>query len=158
MTRRSGQPTTPTGLPGLGRVAQDRIRAAIVNSGEQWPVQITPSLPPERGSGADLAIALSVLAAYGAVPAVALAGVMFCAELGLAGALRPVPGVYAAITAVAEGGIDTVIVAAGDAAEAALVPGVRVIAAQTLTEVTAWLRSGSADMLVVHDGRELFSR
>ena len=53
--------------------ARDRIRAAIVNSGEEWPTQITMSLParlPERSS-ADLAIAVSVLAANGAVPAAA---------------------------------------------------------------------------------------
>jgi magnesium chelatase family protein len=143
----------------VGREAQDRIRAAIVNSGEQWPVQITVSLPTERGSRADLAIAVSVLAAAGAVPAVALAGVMFCAELGLDGRLRPVPSVQAAVVAAAaHRGFRTVMVAAENAAEAALVPGVRVIAAQTFTEVTAWLRSGSADMLVVHDERDLFPR
>ena len=137
----SGPPTT---LTGLRRETRDRIRAAIVNSGETWPAQeITVSLPvrlPERSS-ADLAIAVSVLAADGAVPAAALAGVMFLAELGLDGSLRPVPGVPAAITAAAEGGIDTVVVAAGDAADAALVPDMRVIAAHSLAEVIAWLRS-----------------
>ena len=104
----SGPPTT---LTGLRRETRDRIRAAIVNSGETWPTQeITVSLPvrlPERSS-ADLAIAVSVLAADGAVPAAALAGVMFLAELGLDGCLRPVPGVLPAITAAAEGGMDTV--------------------------------------------------
>jgi hypothetical protein len=124
--------------------ARDRIRAAIVNSFsvEEWPAQmITAYLPvclPER-SCADLAIAVGVLAASGAVPAAGLAGVLFLAELGLDGALRPVPGVLPAITAAAKGGLDTAVVAAGNAAEAALVPGTRVIAAQTLTEVIAWL-------------------
>ena len=139
----SGPPTT---LTGLRRETRDRIRAAIVNSGEEWPAQgITPSLParlPERSS-ADLAIAVGVLAAADAVPAAALAGVMFLAELGLDGRLRPVPDVLpAAITAAAEDGIDTVVVAAGDAADAALAPGMRVIAAHSLTEVIAWLRQG----------------
>jgi Subunit ChlI of Mg-chelatase len=126
--------------------ARDRIRAAIVNSFsvEQWPQEeITAYLPaclPER-SCADLAIAIGVLAASGAIPPAALAGVVFLAELGLDGALRPVPDVAATITAAAEGGLDTVVVAAGDAAEAA-VPGLRVLPAQTLAEVIEWLRAG----------------
>ena len=53
------------------------------------------------------------------------------------------PDVPAAIIAAAEGGIDTVVVAAGDAADAALVPRMRVIAAHSLAEVIAWLRAGS---------------
>lgn len=71
-----------------------------------------------------------------------LAGVVFCAELGLDGCLRPVRGVLPAITGAAEGGIDTVVVAAEDAADAALVPGMRVIAAHSLAEVIAWLQQG----------------
>ena len=78
------------------------------------------------------------------MPAAALARVMFLAELGLDGSLRPVPGVLPAINAAAEGGMDTVVVAAGDAADAALVPGMRVIAAHSLMEVSAWLRSSAA--------------
>jgi magnesium chelatase family protein len=134
----SGPPMT---LTGLRRETRDRIRAAVVNSGEQWPTQeIAVSLP--EGSSADLAIAVSVLAAEGTVPATALAGVMFLAELGLDGSLRLVPGVLPAVNAAAEGGMDTVVVAAGDAA---LVPGMRVIAACGLAGLMAWLRAGSHD-------------
>jgi magnesium chelatase family protein len=133
--------TTPLDELKVTREARDRIRAAIVNSGEKWPQMVTVSLPARlpSGSSADLAIAASILAATGAVPAAALAGVMFLAELGLDGWLRPVPGVQpAAITAAAEDGVDTVVVAAGDAADAA-VPGMRVIAAHTLAGVITWL-------------------
>jgi hypothetical protein len=63
------------------------------------------------------------------------------AELGLDGRLRPVPGVLPAVVA-AEPGSDTVVVAAQNAAEAALVPGVRVVGASTLAEVIMWLRGG----------------
>lgn len=139
----------PMTLTSLTREARDRIRAAIINSGEEWPAQeiavTLPVLLPERTTGADLAIAVSVLAADGAVPAAALAGVMFLAGLGLDGCLRPVPGVLPAITAAGEGGgLATVVVAAGDAADAALVPAVRVIAAHSLAEVIAWLRRSPA--------------
>ena len=67
---------------------------------------------------------------------------MFLAELGLDGRLRPVPGVLPAAVAAAAGGLSTVVVAAENASEARLVPGVRVIAAGFLAEVAMWLRGG----------------
>src|ERR1700749_4139217 len=135
------------GLPDTAlREARDRIRAAVVNSGQAWPsskitVGLSPATLPKRGSGYDLAIAVAVLAAAEAVPLSALAGKMFLAELGLDGRLHPVPGVLPAVVA-AEGGVDTVVAAAQNVAEAALVPGVRVIGANSLVEVIVWLRGG----------------
>ena len=144
----SGLPATIlVGLPDTAlREARDRIRAAIVNSGQTWPnskitVGLSPAALPKRGSGFDLAIAVAILAAAEAVPAPALAGKMFLAELGLDGRLRPVPGVLPAVVA-AEAGVDTVVVAAQNVAEAALVPGVRVVGASSLMEVIVWLRGG----------------
>jgi magnesium chelatase family protein len=144
----SGLPATIlVGLPDTAlREARDRIRAAIVNSGESWPnskitVGLSPATLPKRGSGFDLAIAIAILAAAEAVPVSALAGKMFLAELGLDGRLRPVPGVLPAVVA-AEADVDTVIVAAQNVAEAALVPGVQVIGASSLIEVIIWLRGG----------------
>jgi magnesium chelatase family protein len=135
------------GLPDTAlREARDRIRAAIVNSGETWPnskitVGLSPATLPKRGSGFDLAIAVAILAAAEALPVDAPAGKMFLAELGLDGRLRPVPGVLPAVMA-AEAGVDTVIVAAQNVEEAALVPGVQVIGASSLLEVIVWLRGG----------------
>jgi magnesium chelatase family protein len=144
----SGLPATIlVGLPDTAlREARDRIRAAIVNSGESWPnskitVGLSPASLPKRGSGFDLAIAVAVLAADDSLPLTAPAGKMFLAELGLDGRLRPVPGVLPAVVA-AEPGSDTVVVAAQNVAEAALVPGVRVVGAATLAEVILWLRGG----------------
>jgi magnesium chelatase family protein len=144
----SGLPATIlVGLPDTAlREARDRIRAAIVNSGQTWPnskitIGLSPAALPKRGSGFDLAIAVAVLAAAEAVPAAALEGKMFLAELALDGRLRPVPGVLPAVVA-AEGGVDTVIVAAQNVEEASLVPGVRVIGASSLLEVIVWLRGG----------------
>jgi magnesium chelatase family protein len=139
--------TILVGLPDTAlREARDRIRAAIVNSGESWPsskitVGLSPAALPKRGSGFDLAIAVAVLAAAEAVPAHDLAGKMFLAELGLDGRLRPVPGVLPAVIA-AEGGLDTVVVAAANVEEASQVPGVHVIGANSLVEVIMWLRGG----------------
>jgi magnesium chelatase family protein len=137
------------GLPDTAlREARDRIRAAIVNSGESWPQQkitvgLSPASLPKRGSGFDLAIAVAIMAANDALPLSALAGKMFLAELGLDGRLRPVPGVLPSVIT-AEPCVDTVVVAAENATEARLVPGVRVVAASSLMEVAIWLRGGPA--------------
>jgi magnesium chelatase family protein len=134
------------GLPDAAlREARDRIRAAIVNSGEQWPqrkitVGLSPASLPKRGSWFDLAIAVGVLTAAGKVPRAAPEGVMFFGELGLDGRLRPVRGVLSAVAAAAGKGFGTVMVAEQNAAEAALVPGLRVIAAASLTAAADWLR------------------
>jgi magnesium chelatase family protein len=134
------------GLPDTAlREARDRIRAAIVNSGEEWPqrkitVGLSPASLPKRGSWFDLAIAVGVLAAAGKVPRAAVDGVMFFGELGLDGRLRPVRGVLPAVAAAADAGFAKIMVAEQNAAEAALVPGVRVIAANSLTGAADWLR------------------
>jgi len=140
--------TILVGLPDTAlREARDRIRAAIVNSGEKWPqgkitVGLSPASLPKRGSGFDVAIAIAILAADGTLPVTSAAGIMFLAELGLDGRLRPVPGVLPAVVAAAAEGVDTVLVAAQNAAEAKLVPDTRVIAAASLAEVAIWLRGG----------------
>jgi len=134
------------GLPDTAlREARDRIRAAIANSGEEWPqrkitVGLSPASLPKRGSWFDLAIAIGILAAAAKVPRAAVEEVMFFGELGLDGRLRPVRGVLPAVAAAVDAGFGTVMVAEQNAAEAALVPGVRVIAACSLTAAADWLR------------------
>src|SRR5580700_596530 len=138
------------GLPDTAlREARDRIRAAIINSHERWPqrrvtVGLSPASLPKRGSGFDLGIALSILAAAGAIPGAAIDGVAFFGELGLDGRLRPVRGVLPAMAAAAGAGFAKVVVAQANAAEAALVPGLRVVGAPTLAGLLAWLRGEPA--------------
>jgi magnesium chelatase family protein len=153
------------GLPDTAlREARDRIRSAIVNSGETWPtrritVGLSPASLPKRGSGFDLGIAMAILAASGTVPAGGLEGLVLIGELGLDGRIRPVPGVLPAAAAAAAAGFRAVGVAQENAAEAALVPELRVIAAPRLAAFTAWIRNGSspADPIVrvLEPGRDL---
>jgi magnesium chelatase family protein len=145
------------GLPGLLlvglhdtalREARDRIRAAIVNSREQWPqrritVGLSPASLPKRGSGFDVGIAVAILGAAGSVPAAALDGMAFLGELGLDGQLRPVRGVLPAAAAAAARGFERVAVPSANEAEAALVPGLRVLSAPTLPGLLGWLRGRS---------------
>jgi magnesium chelatase family protein len=143
------------GLPDTAlREARDRIRAAIVNSREQWPqrritVGLSPASLPKRGSGFDVGIAVAILGAAGSVPAAAIDGVAFLGELGLDGQLRPVRGVLPAVVAAAASGFRQVAVPSANEAEAALVPDLRVLSAATLQGLLGWLRgrppAGTAD-------------
>ena len=65
--------TTLIGLPDASlSEARDRVRAAVVNSGERFPdrkvtIGLSPATLPKTGSHYDVAIALSLLTAAGAV-------------------------------------------------------------------------------------------
>jgi magnesium chelatase family protein len=138
------------GLPDTAlREARDRIRSAIINSHHTWPqrritVGLSPASLPKRGSGFDAAIAVAILAADGSVPKDRLAGTVFLGELGLDGRLRPVPGVLPCTAAAAAAGFERAVVPMENATEAALVPGMQVVAAPCLGAVIDWLRGGQA--------------
>jgi magnesium chelatase family protein len=153
------------GLPDTAlREARDRIRAAIINSSEQWPqrritVGLSPASLPKRGSGFDIGIAVAILAAAGVVPAAAIDGIAFVGELGLDGQVRPVRGVLPAVAGAAATGFRRVAVARANAAEAALVPGLSVLGAETLCGLLSWFRGdrggGVADRVEVLEGGAL---
>ncbi|MES2172053.1 MAG: YifB family Mg chelatase-like AAA ATPase [Actinomycetota bacterium] len=132
------------GLPdaALGE-ARDRVRAAATNSGCGLPnrkltVNLSPASLPKHGSGFDLAIAMAVLAAAGDVSATSVADVVHLGELGLDGRLRPTSGVLPAVLAAARAGATTVMVPSGNADEASLVPGIRVIGVASLRDAAIW--------------------
>ena len=140
---------TFTGLPDVSVLeSRDRVRAAVLNSGLSWPnrritVALLPADVRKYGSGFDVALAVAVLAAAGELPAAAVAGVVWFAELGLDGRLRPVRGALPAVLAAREAGAARVVVAPGNAAEAALVTGLEVLTAGSLAEIVLSLRGGS---------------
>ena len=128
------------GLPdaALGE-ARDRVRAAAGNAGipltgRKLTINLSPASLPKHGSAFDLGIALAAFAADGQVSAESVAGVVHIGELGLDGRVRPVPGVLPAVLAAARAGFGTVVVPAGNAPEARLVPDVRVVAVASLRE------------------------
>ena len=105
------------GLPSLSivgmpettvREAKDRVRAAILNSGFEFPqrritINLAPADLPKAGGRFDLPIALGVLAASGQIPGDCLDALEFVGELALGGELRPVGGVLPTSVAVANG-------------------------------------------------------
>src|SRR5260370_37416958 len=76
------------------------------------------------------------------LPEDCLAGTVFLGELGLDGRIRAVPGVLPSIAAAAGAGFGRVVVPVENAAEAALVPAVRVVSVPTLSGLIGWLRAG----------------
>ncbi|MFF1871135.1 YifB family Mg chelatase-like AAA ATPase [Kitasatospora herbaricolor] len=124
--------------------ARDRVRAAVVNSGEPWPqrkltVGLSPASVPKSGSGFDLAVACAVLAAAERLDPATIAELLIIGELGLDGRVRPVRGVLPSVLAAAEAGYRQIVVAEQTAAEAALVPGVSVIGVRSLRQLIAVL-------------------
>lgn len=137
---------TVVGLPDAScREARDRVRAALLTSGLDWPdrrvtVNLAPSGVPKVGAGLDLAIAAALLAATAQVPEASIDGLGFLAELGLDGTLRPVVGALPMVDAVST---DAVVVAPDNHAEAALVGRVEARSVTTLSQLVDVLR-GSA--------------
>jgi magnesium chelatase family protein len=126
------------------REARERVRAAVRNSGLVFPLRrITVNLAPaelrKTGPSYDLPIAIGVLAASGQVQA-ETDGMLFLGELSLDGSLRHTNGILSMVAVAREKGIRTVFVPAVDAAEAALVEGIRVLPVATLAELVAHLR------------------
>src|SRR3979409_597441 len=84
---------TICGLPDRAvREARERVRAALLNSGFDFPAgRVTANLAPadvrKAGPAFDLALAVGILAASGQIPADAVDGHAICGELSLSGAL-----------------------------------------------------------------------
>lgn len=125
------------------REARDRVRAALQTACFEFPqrritVNLAPADLPKEGGRFDLPIAVGILVASGQLEGKRLDEYEFVGELSLSGQLRPVRGVLAmACQAVREA--RTLIVPTENAAEAALVPGLRILCASTLLEVCAHL-------------------
>ncbi|MFI1001703.1 YifB family Mg chelatase-like AAA ATPase [Streptomyces galbus] len=136
---------TLVGLPDKSLTeSRDRVRAAVVNSGGEWPqkkltVGLSPASVPKAGSGFDLAVACAVLGAAERIDPRVLADIVMIGELGLDGRVRPVRGILPAVLAAAEAGYEQVVVPECAAAEAALVPGVSVLGVRSLRQLVAVL-------------------
>ena len=145
------------GLPGFHLVglpdaavqeSRDRIRAAITNCGNSWPmsrltVALSPATLPKAGSLYDVALAAAVLSAARKNPWHRLEKAVLLGELALDGRIRPVHGVLPAVLAAKRRGWPTVIVPVGNLAEASLVDGIEVLGAFTLRQLQNWLDTGS---------------
>ena len=133
------------GLPdGAVKESKDRVRAALKNSGYDFPARrITANLAPadikKEGAAYDLPISIGILAATGTVNPQKLTQYTLLGELSLDGSLKPIRGALSMAVAAKRTGLNGIILPADNAAEAAVVEGLEIIGATTLSQVVEFL-------------------
>ncbi|HEX2164405.1 MAG TPA: YifB family Mg chelatase-like AAA ATPase, partial [Thermoanaerobaculia bacterium] len=133
------------GLPDAAvRESRERVRSAVRNCGFDLPpravvVNLAPADLKKQGNHLDLAIALALLAAHGQLAEERLAGRLLAGELALDGTLRPVRGALAIADLARRLGAREVLVPRANAAEAAALGAVPVVAIGDLGEAVAHL-------------------
>ena len=165
-----GLPSFATvGLPqGAIKEGRERVNAAIVNSGFEFPLRrITVNLAPadvkKDGSAFDLPIALGVIAAtdQGAPHPVSNGSRSFdeyavVGELGLEGGVRPVRGALPVAIGAKQAGLKGVVVPEANLAEAGVVDGIEVLGAADLAQVAAFFQDGKELVRAAVDRAALF--
>jgi magnesium chelatase family protein len=131
------------GMPDTAvRESRERIKSALINTGFGWPskpvtINLAPANVRKEGAGFDLPMALGILGAMGAVKG--LDQHLLVGELSLDGAIRPVRGALSMAVCARANGIPNLLLPAENAAEAAVVEGVRVYGMRHVSEVIAFL-------------------
>ena len=139
------------GLPDNAvRESEQRIRSAFDHSGfkmtaRKCVVNMAPADLRKEGSGFDLPIAVGILAATNQVVAEKLPTSAFIGELSLDGQIRGVKGVLPITAEIREMGLRRIYVPRENAAEAAVVAGIDVLAVDTLLDVVESL-NGEKDI------------
>ena len=136
------------GLPdGAVRESRLRVPAALANAGAFFPLdRVTVNLAPadlrKDGTAFDLAIAAGVLRATGQVDAQAfdLERWLLVGELGLDGAVRPIRGALSMALLAKQEGLSGILLPRENAAEAAVVLDLEVIAVDHIRDLKKLLR------------------
>ena len=135
------------GLPDTAvKESKDRVTSAICNSGLRWPYgqRITINLAPadvrKEGPSFDLPIAMAMLKLEDNNRLPDLDRFYMSGELALSGQLRPIKGVLSIALEARRRQRQTLVVPLDNAAEAAVVEGVDIYGAGSLSEVVHFLR------------------
>jgi magnesium chelatase family protein len=129
------------GLPDTAiRESKDRIRAAIHNSGYEFPgdrvtVNLSPADIRKEGTSFDLPIAVGILAAQELIEKKRLREYMIIGEVSLDGSVKGIHGALPSAFRAGEMGLRGIILPAANAREAAVVQSVEVIPVQYLSDV-----------------------
>jgi magnesium chelatase family protein len=127
------------GMPDTAvRESRERIKSALINSGFGYPnkavtINLAPANVRKEGAGFDLPMAMGILGAMGRVPA--LDHHILLGELSLDGGIRAVRGALSVAVCAQANGIANLVLPLENAAEAAVVEGVRVYGVRHLAEV-----------------------
>jgi magnesium chelatase family protein len=121
------------------REARERVRAAIVNSGYEFPqkritVNLAPAYLRKIGPGFDLPLAVAVIVAAGQLEPDTVDDCALVGELSLTGEVRAVRGALAIAEGTRRHLICRLVLPRSRACEAALVPGVTVLGIETLQQ------------------------
>ncbi len=133
------------GLPeGAVKESKDRVKAAIKNSGYDFPSRrITVNLAPadikKEGTAFDLPMAIGILAATDTVQKDKLNDYFVLGELSLDGQVKPVKGTLPIAVAVRDAGYRGILLPRENSREAAVVKGVDVLPIHTLSECVEFL-------------------
>jgi magnesium chelatase family protein len=136
---------TTVGLAeGAVRESRERVKSAIKNSGYDFPnrritVNLAPADVKKEGAGYDLPMALGILTASEILTSEKLDRYGVIGELSLDGSLRPAKGVLPMALAAQNSSLEGILVPDSNAAEAAVVAGIKVIGIKTLYEAVEFL-------------------
>jgi len=136
---------TIVGLPDAAvKESRDRIKAAIVNSGFEYPsnyftINLAPADTKKVGPMYDLPIAIGMLASVEKVKPDSLNGNVIFGELSLDGGVRPVAGALPICISMKERGFKKVMVPRENAHEAGVVEGLEIIPVETISQAMKYL-------------------
>jgi magnesium chelatase family protein len=133
------------GLPdGAVKESKDRVKAALKNSGYEFPnrritVNLAPADVKKEGASFDLPISIGILAATGAISGEKLSRYILLGELSLDGGVKPVRGCLPVAVAAREAKLAGIIIPAENVAEGGVVEGIEVIGVTELSQVVDFL-------------------
>jgi len=142
----AGLPAFATvGLPeGAVKESKDRVKAAVKNSGYDFPSRrITVNLAPadikKEGAAFDLPMAVGILAATEVVSKGKLNQYFILGELSLDGKVKPIKGTLPVSVAARDAGIKGILLPRENSKEAAVVKGIEVLPIDNLSDCVEFL-------------------
>ena len=131
------------------REAADRVRTALRNTGISFPprrvtVNLSPANLRKEGTRFDLPVAAALLTALGVLPQECSEDSMIVGEVGLNGAVRPVPGILQTVLLASERGVRRCLIPADNIGEGQAVAGMEVWGIHSVEELIDCLLKNKA--------------
>ena len=133
------------GLPeGALRESKERVVAAIKNCGYKFPqkritVNLAPADRKKDGTALDAPISIGILSASGLIDFIKLKDYVILGELSLDGKIKGIKGTLPSALCVRDMGLKGIILPRENAAEAAVVNDIDVIAVDSLSQIVEFL-------------------
>lgn len=157
-----GAKFTLVGLPDNAvRESEERIRAALINTGFQMPtckmvINMAPANIRKEGTGYDLSLAIGILTCNKVVAEDKLKCYVLLGELGLDGTLRPIRGSLPIAIQARKENFQGLILPAENAREAAVVNKLKVYGAHNICEVIDFINGNETLNQTIVDTRKEF--